>query len=107
MTKTYISDLSKLVGQKVELQGWLYNKRSSGKIRFLIMRDGTGVCQCVMVKNNLSEEIFNSFDALTQESSFKVKGIVKQNDKAPGGYELELSDCKIISVAQEYPITPK
>jgi len=107
MTKTYISDLSNLVGKEVELQGWLYNKRSSGKIRFVILRDGTGICQCVMVKNNLSEEVFNTFDALTQESSFKVKGVVKQSDKAPGGFELELSDCKIISIAQEYPITPK
>ena len=107
MTKTYISDLKNLVGQEIELQGWLYNKRSSGKIRFLIMRDGTGICQCVLVKNNLSEEVFNTFDALTQESSFKVKGVVKQSDKAPGGFELELSDCKIISIAQEYPITPK
>ena len=107
MTKTYISDLSNLVGKEVELQGWLYNKRSSGKIRFVLLRDGTGICQCVMVKNNLSEEVFNTFDALTQESSFKVKGVVKQSDKAPGGFELELSDCKIISIAQEYPITPK
>ncbi|MDP2209327.1 MAG: OB-fold nucleic acid binding domain-containing protein, partial [Bacteroidota bacterium] len=58
MTKHYIEDLSKYVGEEVEIKGWLYNKRSSGKIRFIIVRDGTGIVQCVIVKNNVSEEVF-------------------------------------------------
>ena len=107
MTRTYIEDLSKHIGEEVTLQGWLYHKRSSGKIRFLVVRDGTGIAQCVVVKNNVSEEAFNACDTLTQESSLSVKGKVKKEDRAPGGYELELSDVSIISIAKEYPITPK
>ncbi len=107
MAKIYIEELSKHVGQEVELQGWLYNKRSSGKIRFLLLRDGTGVIQCVMVKGNLTDDIFASFDELTQESSFSVKGKIRKDDRAPGGYEMELSGLNIIQIAKEYPITPK
>ena len=91
----------------VTLSGWLYNKRSSGKIRFLVMRDGTGLVQGVVAKNNVSEEVFNRFDALTQESSFSMTGKVRKEDRAPGGYELDVSDIRIISIAREYPISPK
>jgi asparaginyl-tRNA synthetase len=107
MTKYYIEDLSKYVGEEVEIKGWLYNKRSSGKIRFIILRDGTGIVQCVIVKNNVSEEVYNKFDPLTQESSLIVKGKVRKEDRAPGGYELELTDIQIVHIAKEYPITPK
>ncbi|MBI5215903.1 MAG: asparagine--tRNA ligase [Ignavibacteriae bacterium] len=107
MSRIYIEDLSKHVGEEITIHGWLYNKRSSGKIRFLVVRDGTGILQCVMVKQNLSEEIFNTFDALTQESSFSVTGKVKAEPRSPGGFEMEVSNVKIISVAKEYPITPK
>lgn len=106
-TKYYIEDLSKHVGEEVTLQGWLYNKRSSGKIKFPIMRDGTGIVQGVVVKANVSEEVFNAIDRLTQESSFIMKGKVRQEDRAPGGYELDVTDIQIISIAHEYPITPK
>ncbi len=107
MTKHYIEDLSKYVGEEVEIKGWLYNKRSSGKIRFVILRDGTGLAQCVIVKNNVTEEVFNSFDTLTQESSLILRGKVRKEDRAPGGYEIETTDIRIVHIASEYPITPK
>lgn len=107
MTRYYIEELSKYVGEEVEIKGWLYNKRSSGKIRFVILRDGTGVVQCVIIKNNVTEEVFNSFDTLTQESSLILKGKVRKEDRAPGGYEIETTDIKIVHIASEYPITPK
>ncbi len=107
MTKHYIEDLSKYVGEEVEIKGWVYNKRSSGKIRFIVMRDGTGIVQCVIVKNNVSEEVFNSFDQLTQETSLILYGKVRKEERAAGGYEIETTDIKIVSIAKEYPITPK
>ncbi len=107
MHRTYIENLQSHVGEQVTLRGWLYNKRSSGKIRFLVMRDGTGLVQGVLVKANLSEELFSRFDVLTQESSFVMTGMVRQESRAPGGYELDVTDLQIIHVAHEYPITPK
>ncbi|HLX11713.1 MAG TPA: asparagine--tRNA ligase [Bacteroidota bacterium] len=107
MKRIYIEDLTHHQGEEVTIAGWLYAKRSSGKIRFLIVRDGTGLVQCVMVKQNLNEETFNRFDELTQESSLRVTGKVRKEDRAPGGYEMELSNVEIVQVAKEYPITPK
>jgi asparaginyl-tRNA synthetase len=104
---TYVEDLRHHEGEEVTLKGWLYNKRSSGKIRFLLLRDGTGIVQCVMVKGHIPDETFTTYDLLTQESSFSVRGKVRKDDRAPGGYELELSDVQIIQIAQDYPITPK
>ncbi|MEW6508594.1 MAG: asparagine--tRNA ligase [Bacteroidota bacterium] len=103
----YIRDLSKHVGEEINLRGWLYNKRSSGKLKFLILRDGTGYLQCVVIKGNVSDEIFESADKITQESSFEVKGKVREEKRAVGGYELEVVDFRIIGLAHEYPITPK
>ncbi len=105
--REYIEDLSQHVGQEVTLRGWLYNKRSSGKIQFELVRDGTGVCQCVVVKNAVSPETFAAFDELSQESALAVTGTVQATPKAPGGYELSVSKIEIISRAEEYPITPK
>ncbi len=107
MERTYIEDLVHHVGADVTIKGWLYNKRSSGKVRFLVMRDGTGLAQGVLVKGSVSDEVFNRFDQLTQESSFVMKGKVRKEDRAPGGYELDVSDLEVINVAREYPITPK
>ncbi|MCX6142830.1 MAG: asparagine--tRNA ligase [Ignavibacteriales bacterium] len=107
MKRVYIENLNDHVGEVAELHGWLYHKRSSGKVRFLVMRDGTGILQGVMVKGGVSDEIFEKFDALTQESSFSMTGKVKKDDRAPGGFELEVSDVQVISIAEEYPITPK
>ena len=103
----YIKDLSKHVGEEVTLRGWLYNKRSSGKLKFLIMRDGTGYLQCVVFKGNVSEEIFDSAEKITQESSFEVRGKVREEKRAVGGFELDVVDFKMIGLAHEYPITPK
>jgi asparaginyl-tRNA synthetase len=107
MDRIYVEDLSKHIGEELTLQGWLYNKRSSGKIRFLVMRDGTGIIQGVVVKNAVSDEIFGKFDELTQESSFTMRGKIRKEDRAPGGYEMEVSDIKTTNVAKDYPITPK
>jgi asparaginyl-tRNA synthetase len=107
MQKIYIKDLANHVGEEISLKGWLYNKRSSGKIKFIILRDGTGYLQCVYFKGNISEEIFNLADQLGQESSIEVKGKVKSEPRAVGGYELDATDLKVISEAHDYPITPK
>lgn len=107
MPRFYIEDLPAHAGETVSIRGWLYHKRSSGKIRFLVVRDGTGMLQCVMVKSAVSDEVFNLFDKLTQESSLIVTGRVKMDERAPGGCEMELSGVEPVQVAQEYPITPK
>jgi asparaginyl-tRNA synthetase len=108
MARIYIENLNQHGGEEVQLHGWLYNKRSSGKIRFLLLRDGTGIIQCVMVKGHVPDQVFDIFDTLTQESSLSVKGKVRKDDRAPGGYELDVIDIpKIYQIAEEYPITPK
>lgn len=105
--KITISELSKFVGQEVTLKGWLYNKRSSGKVKFLILRDGTGYLQCVVFKGNVSEEVFNLADTFAQETSFEVTGKVKVEERAVGGFELDATDLKLIGESHEFPITPK
>jgi len=107
MKRLYIEDLSKHVGEEVTIHGWLYNKRSSGRIRFLLVRDGTGIVQCVAASGDVSEEAFKAFDVVTQESSLFVTGTVRKDDRAPGGYELQLRDVQVIQIARDYPITPK
>ncbi len=107
MQKIFISDLSKYVGKEITIQGWLYNKRSSGKLHFLILRDGTGYLQCVFFKGNVSEEIFELAGKTGQESSIEITGKIKEEQRAPGGYELDATDLKIISESHDYPISPK
>ena len=107
MPRVYVEDLPQHAGKDVTLKGWLYNKRSSGKIRFLVMRDGTGLVQGVVVKGAVPDEVFNAFDKLSQESSFVMAGTVRAEGRAPGGFEMEVRDIRIIHVAMEYPITPK
>lgn len=107
MQKIYIKDLSHHVGEEISLYGWIYNKRSSGKIKFLILRDGTGLLQCVYFKGNVTPEVFELADRLGQESSVEVKGKVKVEPRAVGGYELDATDLRVISEAHDYPITPK
>ncbi len=103
----YVEDLNDHVGKEVELAGWLYNKRSSGKIWFLMLRDGTGIVQGIVNKKEVSEEIYNIQEKLSQESSLFVKGIVNKDDRAPGGYELWIRDIRINQIAEEYPISLK
>ncbi|HVN29778.1 MAG TPA: asparagine--tRNA ligase [Candidatus Binataceae bacterium] len=107
MAWVYIEDLSKHVGQDVELRGWLYNKRSSGKIHFLQLRDGTGICQCVATLNDLGQELFAAADHMGQETSLVVVGSVRADKRAPGGYELGIKSLRIVAPSSEYPITPK
>jgi asparaginyl-tRNA synthetase len=105
--KTYIADLADHVGKEVMLNGWVYNKRSSGKIWFLILRDGTGYTQGVVAQKNVPNEVFNLEPALTQESSVSMAGLVKKDKRSIGGFELDVSDIKVHQIAEEYPITKK
>lgn len=107
MQKTTINDLGKFIGQEVTLQGWLFNKRSSGKIKFIILRDGSGYLQCVYFKGSVPEDVFNKADRVGQESSIVVTGIVKEEPRAPSGYELDAKNLEIIHETHDYPITPK
>jgi asparaginyl-tRNA synthetase len=107
MVETYIDEIGQHVGQQVLIKGWLYNKRSSGKLRFLTIRDGTGLLQAVMFKGDVSDETFSLFDQLTQESSIRVEGEVREDSRAPGGYELGIKTVEPVQIAEEYPISPK
>ena len=89
------------------IRGWVYHLRSSGKVRFLVVRDGTGLVQGVLVKGQIPEEDFAAFDHLTLESSLILAGKVRAEARAPGGYELEVTRVKPLHLAQDYPISPK
>jgi asparaginyl-tRNA synthetase len=108
--KIRISDAARHEGQRVTIQGWLYNLRKSGKIVFPIVRDGSGMIQCVAVKSNLPEELFESLKGLTQESSLEITGTLRAEPRASGGYELDVTDAHVLQRVSEehpYPITPK
>ncbi len=110
MTTTYIEDIGKHVGQEVTVRGWLHNKRSSGKLRFLIVRDGTGYIQAVVFKKAVPEETFQAATDLTHESSFTVTGTVRADERAPGGHEMDVTAIEalqIVGAEEEFPITPK
>jgi len=110
MTRIAIADAARHQGESVEIAGWLYNLRKSGKIVFPILRDGTGLMQCVAMKNNLPEETFESLKHLTQESSLMVRGKIRAEARATGGYEMDVESVEIlqkVSEADPYPITPK
>jgi len=103
----YIEDIHRHEGEEVTLKGWLYNKRSSGKLHFLQIRDGTGVLQCVMFKGDVTPEEFAAADHLPQESSLIVTGNVRADARAPLGFELSVKRLEVVERAAEYPITPK
>lgn len=105
--KVYLKNIDKYEGKEVLIEGWIRNKRSSGKIQFLIIRDGTDEIQAVAFKPNLSDEIFNKCESLTLESSVRVYGIVKPEKRSPAGYEIELTDIDIIQISDEFPIQKK
>jgi len=107
MNKTTIDNLGRFAGKEVTLEGWLYNSRASGKIQFLIIRDGTGLFQCIVEKGKVSVELFEELKHLGQESSLAVTGLVRADERSVGGYELAVTDAKIIAPATDYPITPK
>jgi asparaginyl-tRNA synthetase len=103
----YIDDIAQYDGQTVTLRGWLHNRRSSGKIHFLTVRDGTGFMQCVMSKAAVGDAAFAGADHLAQETSLTITGTVRADARAPGGFELDVSQLDVVSEAQNYPITPK
>ena len=107
MKKIWIEDIKDYENQEVVLQAWLYNKRSSGKLHFLQLRDGTAEIQAVVFKGNVSDEVFELADKISQESVVEVKGTVKKHGRSKIGYEIDATDVKVISVANDYPITPK
>jgi asparaginyl-tRNA synthetase len=107
MRHVYVSEIAHYVGQEVILKGWLYNKRSSGKIMFPQIRDGSGIIQGVVLKTNVPERVWEALDHLPQESSLIVRGTVREEKRAPGGYEIEIHDAEIVSVAEPYPLGKK
>ena len=107
MAAVYIEDLKHHLGEEVTLRGWLYNRRSSGKLHFLLVRDGTGVCQCVASKADLGDEAFTAADHMGQESSVEVVGVAREDMRAPGGIELTAKSVRQVAPSNDYPITPK
>src|SRR3954467_444667 len=106
MDQTYINQLKDYIGQEVTLKGWLYNTRSSGKLVFLQLRDGTGIVQCVVFKGN-DEAVFEKAKALGQESSLIVHGTVKEDTRSAIGVEVDVKDIEVLQNVHDYPITPK
>lgn len=104
---TTIQHVGEYEGQAVQLQGWLYNKRSSGKIQFLQLRDGTGVIQCVSVRSEVGEAVFEKGAELTQEASVVITGDVRKDDRAQGGYEVSVTNVEPVAPSEDYPITLK
>jgi asparaginyl-tRNA synthetase len=107
MTIARIEDLKLHVGQPVTVNGWVTTTRSSGKIAFVVLRDGTGLVQCVLAKKEVPEETWNRFQELTQETSAAATGVVRADARSPGGFELQLSQIEILGTSVDYPVTPK
>ncbi len=107
MQRTEIESIGSHVGGEVRIAGWVYTKRSSGKIQFIIVRDGTGIIQCIIDLSAAGQEIFDRAGRLTQESSIEISGIVHEDARAPGGFELHVTGLTVIQIAENYPITPK
>jgi asparaginyl-tRNA synthetase len=105
--QTLISELSRHVGDEVTLKGWLYNMRSSGKLLFPQLRDGTGITQCVVAKNAVEPEVWDALKPLGQESALIVTGRVREDQRAPGGVEVDVINAEVLQNAHDYPITPK
>ncbi len=107
MAQTYIAEISKHLGQEITIKGWLYNKRSSGKLGFLEVRDGSGMIQGVVSKKDVSEATWENTEKVTQESSIIVTGVPREHPKKPGVYEMDISALEIVGLTADYPITPK
>ncbi len=107
MRDAEIRELARLSGERVRVSGWLYNARSSGKLRFLVVRDGSGYLQAVVFRPQVAERVWEEAERLTQESSLQVVGTLKTDARAPGGVELQVEDLTIVQLCPEYPITPK
>jgi len=107
MQRVFVKDIPRYEGKEITLKGWVYNLRSSGKIWFLIFRDGTGMTQCTVLKNEVSPAVFDKQSQLTLESSVIVTGKARKDDRAPGGYEITVTDIDTVQIADEYPIGKK
>jgi len=107
MAHVYIEDIGRHEGEEVTIKGWLHNRRSSGKIHFLIVRDGTGFIQAVMSKAAVGDELFKAADHLSQETSIIVTGTARADKRAPSGYEIDVKGFEIVGASHDYPITPK
>jgi asparaginyl-tRNA synthetase len=107
MAHVYIEDIGKHEGEEVTIKGWLHNRRSSGKIHFLILRDGSGFIQAVMSKAAVGDEVFKAADHLSQETSVVVTGTARADKRAPSGYEIDASSLEVVGESHDYPITPK
>ena len=105
--RAYIEDIGRYEGQEVIIYGWLHNRRSSGKIHFLILRDGSGFIQAVMSKAAVGEDMFKATDHLSQETSVIVTGTARADTRAPSGYEIDVKDLQVVGESHDYPITPK
>jgi asparaginyl-tRNA synthetase len=102
-----IQEFPRHVGEEVKLRGWLHNKRSSGRLQFLIVRDGSGFAQAVMAKAAVPAESWEAGDRAGQESSLELTGRVREDKRAPGGYEVEVTSLTVLQAVRDYPITPK
>src|SRR4029077_9856646 len=107
MAHVYIEDIGTHQGEEVTIKGWLHNRRSSGKIHFLILRDGSGFIQAVMSKAAVGEEVFKAADHLSQETSVVVTGTARADKRAPSGYEIDVKSLEVVGESHDYPITPK
>jgi len=107
MMHVYIEDIGKHEGETVTIKGWLHNRRSSGKIHFLTLRDGSGFIQAVMSKAAVGDDVFKAADHLSQETSVTVTGAVRADKRAPSGYEIDVATLEVLGASHDYPITPK
>src|SRR5256885_15092260 len=105
--RVYIEDIGAHEGEDVTIKGWLHNRRSSGKIHFLTVRDGSGFIQAVMSKAAVGDEAFKAADHLSQESAVMVTGTARADARAKGGFEIDVRQLDIVSPSHDYPITPK
>lgn len=104
---TYINHLKDFEGKSVTLKGWVFNIRSSKSLQFIELRDGSGLCQCIVAKEEVSDHVWQAADSLKQESSLEITGRVVKDDRSIGGYEIHVTGLEIIQLADNYPITPK
>ncbi len=107
MNRYTVSDIAAAADQRVTLEGWLYNKRSSGKLAFLQLRDGTGIIQCVVSRTDVDADSWQAAEQLTQESALRVTGVVRADPRSPLGFELAVERVEVVSIAAPYPITKK
>jgi len=105
--RVYIEDIGKHEGEEVTIKGWLHNRRSSGKIHFLTVRDGSGFIQAVMSKAAVGEDLFKAADHLSQETSMIVTGTARADKRAPSGYEIDVKGVEVVGTSHDYPISPK